>query len=100
MACLHTHATGISSSGGVACQPFHPIRGFGILSGVSHPKSYTVIVGGSMSSKAFHSMGCIQVCLNMTYWYVARSVRLEAARLFLGHIHVQVETVKTVNTFI
>ena len=43
------------------CQPFPPVRGFGILSGVSRHKSYTVIVGGSMSSKAFHSMGFMKL---------------------------------------
>ena len=44
---------GFCSSGEVTCQPFPPVRGFGILS-VSHHKSYTVIVGGSISPKAFH----------------------------------------------
>ena len=63
MAWLHTHATVFCSSGEVTCQPFPPVRGFGILSGVSHHKSYTVIVGGSMSKKAFHSMDCMKVCL-------------------------------------
>ena len=33
----------------------------GSASDVSHPKSYTVIVGGSESSKAFHNMGCVQM---------------------------------------
>ena len=51
------------SSGGVTCEPFPPERGFGILSGVSHHTSYTVIVGGSMSSEAFHGMGCMKVWL-------------------------------------
>ena len=54
--------TVFSSSGEVTCQPFHPVRGLGILFGVSHHKSYTVIVGGSMSPKAFHSMDCMKVC--------------------------------------
>ncbi len=30
---------------------------------VSHHKSYTVIVGGSLSPKAFQSMNCMKVCL-------------------------------------
>ena len=33
-----------------------------------------------MSSKAFHSMGCMQ-----DMWYVARSVG--GSYIFLGHIH-------------
>ena len=59
----HTlHATVFCSSGEVTCQPFPPIRGFGIRSGVSHHKSYTVIVGGAMSPKAFHVRIGLLVC--------------------------------------
>ena len=42
-------------SGEVTCQPFFPVSGCSILSGMSHHKSYTVVDGGSMSSKDFHS---------------------------------------------
>ena len=64
MALLHTHATVFRSSGGVTSQLFPPVCEFGILSDVSHPKPYTVIVGGSKSSKAFHIMGCMKVCVS------------------------------------
>ena len=59
---MHTYATVFCSSGEVTCQPFPPIRGFGIRSGMSHHKSYTVIVGGSMSLKAVHVRICLLVC--------------------------------------
>ena len=85
---MHTYATVFCSSGDVTCQPFPPVRGFDILSGVSHHKSYTVIVGGSMSPKA---------SIGRKYWYVARSVG--GRQIFRGHIHLQEETVKRVNTF-
>ena len=39
--------TVFSSSGGVTYEPFPPERGFGILSEMSHPKSYTEVVEGS-----------------------------------------------------
>ena len=61
----HTYAMVFCSSGKVTCQPFPPVRGFGILSGVSYHKSYTVIVGGSMLPNA---------SIGRKYWYVARSV--------------------------
>ena len=40
--------TVLSSSGGVTYEPFPPEREFGILSEMSHPKSYTEIVEGSI----------------------------------------------------
>ena len=45
----------------------NPERGFGTLSEMSHPKTQRLL-GVNMSSKAFHSMGCMH-----DMWYVARS---------------------------
>ena len=59
---MDAHTCDGCSFGGVTCQPFPPVRGFGILSGVSHHKSYTVIVGGSMSPKAFPIRTYVLVC--------------------------------------
>ena len=39
--------TVFSSSDGVIYEPFPPERGFGILSEMSHPKSYTEVIEGS-----------------------------------------------------
>ena len=79
MARLHTYATVFCGSGEVTCQPFPPVRGFGILSAVSHEKSYTVIVEGPMSSNAFHSMDCMNVCLEDVLTGMLKD-RLEADR--------------------
>ena len=71
----------------MTCEPIPHVRGFGrppIPSDVSYPKSYTAIGGGSMLSEAFHSMGCVRVLMGCSGML---QDRLEAARLFLGHIH-------------
>ena len=90
------HATVFSSSGGVNWEPFPPVRGFGILSEMSHPKSYTEIVGGSIGrprlctacAAAGHVVGPML------------QDRLEAANFSwsIPHIHLQEEIVKRVNT--
>ena len=87
---LHTHATVLCSSIEVTCQPFPSIRGLGIRSGVSHHKSYTVIVGGSMSPKAFRVRIGLLVCCKIGW---------RQLDFFLGHIHLQEDTGKRVNTF-
>ena len=66
------------SSGGVTYEPFPPERGFGILSEISHPKSYTEVVGGSICRRRLS-----------TAWAACNPCgmlqdRLEAATFFLG----------------
>ena len=89
------NATVFSSSGGVTCEPFPPLRGFGILSEMSHPKSYTEIVGGSICRRRLSRAWAAWVCGML----IARSVGGRYATFFLGHIHLQEETVKRVSTF-
>ena len=87
MARLHTRATVFSSSGGVTCESFPSVCGFGILYEMSQPKSYTGIVGGSIIRRRKLSIA----------WAACRTCgmlqdRLEAARLFLGHISIYRKT--------
>ena len=77
----------------MTCDLFPLVHGFGILSEMSQPISYTGIVGGSIRRwKLSTSCAACRTCGILLD-------RLEAARLFLGHIHLQEETVKRVNTF-
>ncbi len=80
----------------MTCEPIPPGRGFVIPSHVPHTKSHTVTVGGSQSSNGFPHHGLGADVLGRAGML---QDRLEAARLFLGHIHLQEKTVNRVNIF-
>ena len=59
-----------SSSGGVTYEPFPPERGFGILSEMSHPKSYTEVVEDQYVVEGFpqHGLHAVHVVCCKIGW--------------------------------